>query len=62
MGEWIGAYRLVVGKSEGKIRLGRPRLGCERNIKMDLQKVDGELWTGLIWLRVGTDSGHLETW
>jgi hypothetical protein len=32
MGEWIGAYRVVVGKSEGKIRLGRPGLGCESNI------------------------------
>jgi len=58
MGEWRGAYRFLVGKSEGTIPLGRPRLGYKRNIKMDLQKVDGELWTGLIWLRVGTGSGH----
>ena len=43
MGEWRGAYRVLVGKSDGTIPLGSPRLGCERNIKMDLQKVDGEL-------------------
>jgi hypothetical protein len=43
MGEWRGACRVLVGKSEGKIPLGRPRLGCEHNIKMDLHKVDGEL-------------------
>jgi hypothetical protein len=28
-----------VGKTEGKIQLGRPRLRWEDNIKMDLQKV-----------------------
>jgi len=52
-GEWRGVYRVLVGKSEGKIPLGRPRLERELYIKMDLQNVDGELWTGLIWLRIG---------
>ena len=32
-------YRVLVGKLEGKRPLGRPRLGWEDNIKMDLQEV-----------------------
>ena len=38
MGE-RGIYRVLVGKSEGKRSLGRPRRGWKDNIKMDLQKV-----------------------
>jgi hypothetical protein len=33
---WRGKYRILVGKPEGKRPLGRPRRGCEDNIKMDL--------------------------
>jgi hypothetical protein len=29
------------------------------NIKMDLQEMGSGLWTGLIWLRIGTGVGHL---
>jgi len=39
MGESRGVYRILVGKSEGKIPLGRPRRKWEDNIKMDLQEV-----------------------
>jgi len=28
---------------------------------MDLQEVGWETWTGLTWIRVGTDGGHLWT-
>jgi hypothetical protein len=31
------AYRIVVGKQEGKKPLGRPRRKCVDNIKMDLR-------------------------
>jgi len=34
-----GAYRVLVGKSEGKRSLERPRRRREGNIKMDLQEV-----------------------
>jgi hypothetical protein len=37
MGERRGAYRVLVGKHEGKRPLGRPRYRWEDNIKMDLQ-------------------------
>ena len=33
------AYKVLVGKSESKRPLGRPRLRCEDNIKMDLREV-----------------------
>ena len=40
-GERRGVYRVLVGKSEGKRPLGRPRRRWEDNIKMDLQEVGG---------------------
>ena len=43
MGEGRGVHRVLVGKPEGKRPLGRPRLRCEDNIKMDLQEV-GASW------------------
>jgi hypothetical protein len=39
MVEGRGTYRVLVGKPEGKIPLGRPRCRWEDNIKMDLQEV-----------------------
>jgi hypothetical protein len=39
MGERRGAYRALVGKSEGTRPLGRPRRRWEDNIKMDLRDV-----------------------
>ena len=38
-GERRGVYRVLVGKIEGKRRLGRPRRRWEDNIKMVLQEV-----------------------
>jgi hypothetical protein len=39
MGERRGVFRVLVGKSEGKRQLGRPRRRWEDNIKMDLREV-----------------------
>ena len=39
MGEERGAYRVLVGKPEGKRPLGRPRRGWVDNIRMDFQEV-----------------------
>jgi hypothetical protein len=39
MGENRNAYRLLVGKPEGKRPLGRPRRRCVDNIGMDLGEV-----------------------
>ena len=35
-------HRVLVGKSEGKRPLGRPRPRLEDNIEMDLQEVGGD--------------------
>jgi hypothetical protein len=40
IGERRGVYRIVVGKSEGKIPLGRSRRKWEDNIQMDLKGVE----------------------
>ena len=49
MGEERGAYRVLVGKPEGKRPLGRPRHRWVDNIRMDLQEVGcGYVdWNGL---------------
>jgi len=39
MGSRRGAYRVLVGKPEGKSLLGRPSSRWEGNIKMGLQEV-----------------------
>jgi hypothetical protein len=39
MGERRGAYMALVGKSEGRRPLGRPRRRWEDNIKMDFREV-----------------------
>jgi hypothetical protein len=36
-GEKKNAYKILVGKPEGKVLLGRPRRRWEDNIKMDLR-------------------------
>jgi hypothetical protein len=48
-GEKRNAYRLLVGKPEGKRQLGRPRLRWMDNIKIDLGEIgrDGMDWIGL---------------
>ena len=51
MGEGRGVHRVLVGKSEGKRPVGRPRGRWEDNIKMDLQEV-GE---GGDWMELAQD-------
>jgi hypothetical protein len=40
MGERRGVYRVLVGRSEGKRPLARPRSRRDDNIKIDLQEVE----------------------
>jgi hypothetical protein len=54
MGERKGAYRVLMGKPEGKRPLGRPRHRWEYNTKMDLQELGWGAWTRLNWLRIWT--------
>ena len=47
MGEKRGPYRVLVGKPERKIPLGKSRRRWEDNIKMDLQEVGlWGVWSG----------------
>jgi hypothetical protein len=50
MGEKSNAHRILVGKSEEKRLLGRPRRRCVDNIKVDLRKIerDGIKWIDLV--------------
>jgi hypothetical protein len=54
MGEKRNAYRLLVGKPEGKRPLGRPRRRWWVILGWISERWDGVMWTGLVWLRIGT--------
>jgi hypothetical protein len=55
MGERRNAYRILVGKPEGKRLLGRPRRRWVHNIKMDLREVG---WDGMDWIDLAQDRGR----
>jgi hypothetical protein len=46
MGEKRKAYRILVGKPEGKRPLGRPRRRYVDNIEIDLREIE---WDGMDW-------------
>jgi hypothetical protein len=52
MGETRNAYRILVGKPEGKRPLGRPRCRWVDNIKMDLEEIG---WNGMDWIELAQD-------
>jgi hypothetical protein len=52
MGEKRNAYRLLVGKPEGKTPLGRPRRRWLDNNRRDLVEVD---WGDVDWIEMAQD-------
>jgi hypothetical protein len=50
------AYRILVGKPEGKRPLGRPRCRWEDNLRMDLREIG---WCGMDWIDLAQD---MEQW
>jgi hypothetical protein len=52
MGETRNAYRILVGKPEGKRPLGRRRRMWVDNIKMDLREIG---WDGIDWIELAQD-------
>ena len=54
-GDRRGAYRILVGKPEGRRALGRPRHRWQDNMKTDLREVG---W-GYAFDRCGPEQGHM---
>jgi hypothetical protein len=52
IGEAKNAYRILVGKPEGKRPLQRPRRRWVDRIKMDLREVG---WDGMEWIELAQD-------
>jgi hypothetical protein len=52
MGDTRNAYRILVGKPEGKRPLGRPRRRLVDNIKMDLREIG---WDDMDWIDLAQD-------
>jgi hypothetical protein len=52
MGEERGAYRILVGRPEGRRPLGRPRRRWEDDIGMDIREVG---WGGMNWIELAQD-------
>jgi hypothetical protein len=52
MGEQRTAYRILVGKPEGKRPLERPRHSRVDNIKMGLREIG---WGGMDWINLAQD-------
>jgi hypothetical protein len=52
MGEKMNAYRLLVGKPEGKRLLGRPRCRWVDNIRRDLLELR---WGDMDWIGLAQD-------
>jgi hypothetical protein len=50
--EGRGAYRILVGRPEGRRPLGRPRRRWEDNIKMDIREVG---WEVMNWIELAQD-------
>jgi hypothetical protein len=46
------AYRILVGKPEGKRPLGKPRYRWMDNIKIDLGEIR---WDGMYWISLAQD-------
>jgi hypothetical protein len=52
MGENRNAYRILVGKTEERRPLGRPRRRWVDKIKMDLRAIE---WDGMDWIDLAQD-------
>ncbi|KAJ4451180.1 hypothetical protein ANN_02622 [Periplaneta americana] len=59
MGKSRNAYRVLVGRPEGKRPLGRPRRGWEDNIKMDLREVG---YDDRDWINLAQDRDQLRAY
>jgi hypothetical protein len=60
MGEGRNVYRVLVGKTEGKDYLKDQCVDGRMGSKWTLGRLaGGRVWSGFIWLRIGTVGGML---
>jgi hypothetical protein len=52
------AYRILVGKLEGKKPLGRPRRWWMDNVELNLREIG---WDGMDWIDVAQNRDHLRS-
>jgi hypothetical protein len=52
MGQMRNAYKILLGKPEGKRPRGKPRRRWEDNIGMDLREMG---WEGVYWINLVQD-------
>jgi hypothetical protein len=57
MGQKRNAYRILVGKPEGRRPLKRPRRRWVDNIKIDLREIG---WDGVNWIDLAQDKDQLK--
>jgi hypothetical protein len=55
MGQKTIAYKVLVGKSEGKREVGRSKHRREDNIKVDIKEIG---WGGTDWIDLAQDRDH----
>jgi hypothetical protein len=58
-GERRGAHRLLMGRPEGKIPLGRSGVDGKITLELMFKKWDRRAGTGMIWLRIRISVGML---
>jgi hypothetical protein len=59
MGQIRNAYKILVSKPERKRPLRRPKHRWKLILECITGKYGGNLWTGFMWLRIGTSGGLL---
>jgi hypothetical protein len=59
VGNKTGAYRVLVGKQEGKDHLEDRDVDGWIILQRIFRTRDGQAWTGMVWLRIGTGGGLL---
>jgi hypothetical protein len=58
MGEVRNAYKIFIGKPEGKRPRRRPRSRWQNNIRMDLREIG---WEGVDWMNLTEDRDQWRT-
>jgi hypothetical protein len=58
-GERRGVYRVLWGNLRERDHFGDPGVDGTMTLRWTFREWDVEVWTGLIWLKIWKDGGHL---